>query len=155
MVITLNSILDIVEENSNWNKILKDGEIRICHFPMFPPDHQDRPAIIIRYPGVPPYIIAIAHIEPDDDNWKNHEENVFVDDWKQESLKKPSYANTNKLYTPNQIRIGSHKAYLTQHDYNRSVKPIHKRLENNRMDELFEFLGLDFMVDTLSEYVTA
>ena len=141
--------LEFVDEAKNWNKILKDGEVRVCHSPSFPIGHKDRPAIIVYSQGFGPYIMPTGHVEDGKDEWKKYKENVFIDDWKQEKFKQPSYANTGKLFLPDDVRIGIHRSFLTVHDYNRIVKPTIDRLADERLNTLFESFGLDYIIECI------
>lgn len=140
---------DFVSEAKNWNKILKNGEVRICHYPKFPPGHQDRLSVVVYDKGIGPFIYPSAHVEAGKDDWKNYKENIFVDDWKVERFNQPSYINTGNKYEPHEIKIKGHLSFLTNHDYKRIVKPLLDRLEEERMNHLIESFGLEFMIDEL------
>ena len=140
---------ELVCEAQNWDKILKDGEVRICHFPMFPPLHQDRPAIIIKNEWIGPLVMATAHIEDGKDEWKAYPQNIFIVDWKQEKFKLPSYANTKMLLEPSEVKIYGHMSFLTKGDYNRIVKPTLARLTSEQLDSMFESYDLENIMDIL------
>lgn len=140
---------DIAIESKNWNKILEDGEVRLCYFPMFPIKHQRRPSIIVNSNGIGPLIMVTAHIETGKNDWKKYPENIFIEDWKDEGFKRPSYANTGLLLDPKDIKILNRIGSLMSNDYNRIVKPTIDRLNAEKLDALFESFDYDTLINTI------
>ena len=141
--------VDIVNEANNVNKTLKDGEVRLCYYPMFPEGHKKRPAIVIYNKGIGPLLMNTSHIEYGKNEWKKYKENIVIKDWKYEGFDSESYANTKGLVSPKDIRVGQRIGTLTQTDYDRIIKPTIDRLADERMDDLFESMDFENAIDML------
>ena len=134
---TYDEYESFITEATDWKKKLQDRDIYTFTFKHLN-NHQHRPSLVIRMEGIVPLIMLFGSTK-DDGKWKLYKENIFLNDWSEEGLVRPSFAYTNAIlpYSP-EIRVGKYLGTLTEYDYLRIVVPTVKKLRKMMIDDMFK-----------------